>query len=145
MIKGKPPRLDRIYIEQPVYFVTFCTLHRKWLLANEVTHQLFRKYCERGIDRGVSVGRYVIMPDHIHLFVAGNVEFELGIWVRGLKRAVDSRPNTWQPGFFDHILRSDASYSEKWNYVCNNPVRAGLVRVASDWRFAGEIVFIDRA
>jgi len=28
----------------------------------------------------------VIMPDHIHLFVAGDHEFDLGMWVRGLKR-----------------------------------------------------------
>lgn len=85
------------------------------------------------------------MPDHIHLFVAGSVEFDLGIWIRGLKRAVDPRPGTWQPGFFDHILRSNASYDEKWNYVYDNPVRAGLVGEAGDWPFAGEIMSIDRA
>jgi len=38
------------------------------------------------------------------------------------------RPH-WQDGFFDHLLRSDESYGEKWNYVLQNPVRAGLVSV----------------
>jgi len=50
----------------------------------------------------------------------------------------------WQPGFFDHILRSDESYTEKWNYVRDNPVRAGLVEIADDWPYQGEIVVIDR-
>jgi hypothetical protein len=34
--------------------------------------------------------------------------------------------------FFDHLLRSNESYSEKWNYVFDNPVRAGLVSKAQE-------------
>ncbi len=51
----------------------------------------------------------------------------------------------WQRGFFDHVLRSNESYSQKWNYVRENPVRAGLVENADDWPYAGEIIPIDRA
>jgi REP-associated tyrosine transposase len=50
----------------------------------------------------------------------------------------------WQPGFFDHVLRSDESYAQKWEYVRENPVRAGLVMTADEWPFQGEIVVIDR-
>src|SRR5213082_3467310 len=45
----------------------------------------------------------------------------------------------WQKGFFDHILRSGDSYSEKWEYVRENPVRASLVKAGTDWPFVGEI------
>ena len=51
----------------------------------------------------------------------------------------------WQRGFFDHILRSDESYGDKWNYVLENPARAGLVTKADDWPYSGEIVLSDRA
>jgi putative transposase len=51
----------------------------------------------------------------------------------------------WQEGFFDHVLRSDESYSQKWNYVRENPVRAGLVKSVEEWPYQGEIVYIDRA
>ena len=34
-----------------------------------------------------------------------------------------------QEGFFDHLLRSYESYAQKWEYVRENPVRAGLVLV----------------
>jgi len=44
----------------------------------------------------------------------------------------------WQRGFFDHLLRSEESYSEKWNYVRNNPVRAGLVASGDDWPLAAK-------
>lgn len=49
----------------------------------------------------------------------------------------------WQEGFFDHLLRTAESYSEKWEYVRMNPVRAGLCEEPEDWRFQGEIVRIE--
>jgi len=102
-------------------------------------------YCLRAADHNTGVGQYMLMPDHLHLFVRGGVEFDLGVWIRGLKRVVSRERDFWQPGFFDHILRSNESYSEKWNYVRENPVRAGLVAAADEWPFQGEIVVIDRA
>ena len=54
------------------------------------------------------------------------------------------RESLWQRRFFDHVLRSDESYAQKWNYVRENPVRAGLVAKAEDWPYAGEIILIDR-
>jgi putative transposase len=58
-----------------------------------------------------------------------------------------SRKNTqiWQEGFFDHVLRSNESYAQKWEYVRENPVHAGLVNRSEDWPYQGEIVYIDRA
>ena len=75
----------------------------------------------------------------------------LSEWIKGLKRAISialkagKEKIAWQPGFFDHILRNDESYSEKWEYVRQNPARAGLVRSADEWSYQGEIVLIDRA
>ena len=92
-----------------------------------------------------------MMPDHLHFFVRGSEGFNLAQWVNGLKRAISvslgatkKRP-LWQPGFFDHILRDDESYSQKSKYVRENPVRAGLVTLGDDWLYQGEFVVIDRA
>src|SRR5438034_10316940 len=67
-------------------------------------------------------------------------------WIGGLKRAMCVAlkwPRLWQPGFFDHTLRSDESYAAKWNYVRNNPVRAGLVRTAHECPSQGAIIAMD--
>jgi REP-associated tyrosine transposase len=100
-------------------------------------------------DFGVAVGRYVILPDHLHLFVALPDDLKLGEWVGTLKRVLarslersESSDPVWQRGFFDHVLRSNESYAEKWNYVRENPVRAGLINKVDDWPFCGEIVNI---
>ena len=111
---------------------------------------LFAKIAHR--DFNVAVGRYVIMPDHVHLFVRGGPEFVLSRWITSLKQilAKAAPPESgggkpWQEGFFDHKLRSDESMAEKWDYIRQNPVRAGLVVRFEDWPYQGEIVLIDRA
>jgi len=149
VIKRRPQRLDLIYSSEPVYFVTFCTRDRLPIPDLGKAQTALEAYAQRGIKEfGAALGRYVIMPDHIHLFVSGDADFVLSKWVAGLKReiskAVGSRGESWQPTFFDHILRSDESYSEKWEYVYENPVRAGLVKVSDEWKYQGEVVLIDR-
>jgi len=145
-------RLSVIYQSTPLYFVTFCTEARQTILAQEVVHAAFSSFAARGLqEKNVAVGRYVIMPDHVHAFVRGGDDFSLSSWVHGLKRAM-AKPlrelgaveSVWQRSFFDHIMRDAESYAEKWEYVRQNPVRAGLVVRPEDWPYQGEIAVIDR-
>ena len=142
MIKDRPNRLDLIYINQPLCFVTFTTRDRRAIPSLDDAQLALQRYARCGIDKfNVALGRYVIMPDHVHLFVRGDQNFSLSAWIGGLKRAASVAVKSrylWQPGFFDHILRSDESYAEKWKYVRDNPVRAGLVKAADDWLYQGE-------
>jgi REP-associated tyrosine transposase len=87
------------------------------------------------------------MPDHVHLFVALPIQgISLEKWVQALRSVLGKRllslgfnkPH-WQEGFFDHVLRSQESYSQKWDYVRMNPVRAGLCQTPEEWPYQGEI------
>jgi hypothetical protein len=49
----------------------------------------------------------------------------------------------WQREFFDHLLRNNESYEEKWQYVRQNPIRHGLVTRVEDWPFCGEIHLLE--
>lgn len=87
------------------------------------------------------------MPDHVHLFVAfAPGSLSLSDWMRALKRTLAKHWSArgvegphWQKGFFDHVLRSEESFEQKWRYVFQNPVRAGLVTKAEEWPDQGEI------
>jgi putative transposase len=119
-------------------------------LARDEVHEAFRAFCIKAQEHDVAVGRYVIMPDHIHLFAAFPITgIALPNWVQSLRNVIGKRllrlgihkPH-WQEGFFDHLLRSYESYSQKWEYVRMNPVRAGLCEVPEAWPYQGEIVRI---
>src|SRR5207249_7096096 len=74
-----PPRLTRIFANNPVFFVTFCTHRRRKLLATKSVNATFVEFGIRAhAEQNVAAGRYVIMPDHLHLFVCG---FHLGGWI----------------------------------------------------------------
>ena len=47
----------------------------------------------------------------------------------------------WQKGFHDHKFRTIESERKKWEYVCLNPVRAGLVKCPEDWPYGGEMFY----
>ena len=140
-------RLEQLHVENPVFFVTFCTEARHAILASHNIHEAFLEFCRRALERGVFVGRYVLMPDHIHLFVkVPPPSGQLSDWIRSLKNSLskvlrgESIPAPhWQKGFFDHVIRSHESYDAKSVYVRENPVRAGLVRKAEEWPYAGEL------
>jgi len=131
----------------PFYFITFNTYDRRNILNELFMHDVFIEFCRKGMERNVCVGKYIIMPDHVHLFVRMPMcGIRLQGWIQSLKSVLGKtllknnivKPH-WQEGFFDHALRSRESYSEKWIYVQNNPVRAGLCNRAEDWPFQGEI------
>jgi REP element-mobilizing transposase RayT len=145
-------RLSKVWIEQPVYFVTTCVAGRRALLASETVHVVLREEWQGLSTRhGWSVGRYVVMPDHVHFFVTTSqaascaLSIVVGRWkewtAKRVLRELGARPPLWHAEFFDHVLRSNESKSEKWIYVRENPVRAGLVAKAEDWPYAGSIDF----
>jgi putative transposase len=121
LYRKRPPRLELLYSSvQPFYFVTFNTQQRLRLLARKEIHEAFGSFCVRAAEHDVAVGRYVIMPDHVHLFVAMPATgVTLSEWVHALKtglgkkllRLGHQKPH-WQEGFFDHVLRSAESYSQ---------------------------------
>ena len=140
-------RLDRLYVENPVCFVTFCTEGRKAILHHVQVHDAFIQFCKQALQRDIFVGRYILMPEHIHLFVKLPPPAEnLSSGIKSLKNFLSKVLNQsghpaphLQKGFFDHVLRSGESYSEKWLYMVENSIRAGLVKNWTDWPYQGEI------
>ena len=145
-------RLAVVWPEHPLYFVTVCLNERRNFLAAPATHLILREeFAGLRPRHGWSVGRYVVMPDHVHFFVAPSpataktLSEAVGRWkewtAKRIVRLQDATAPLWQPAFFDHVLRSDESRSEKWRYVRENPVRAGLVARCEDWPYAGSVDF----
>ena len=145
-------RLSRIYLDNPLYFITTCTYERRRVLAcAEVAAILQDEFALAKNRHGWHIGRYTIMPDHVHFFCrAGRGHNKtlprfMNLWKEWTSKRIAMRLECnapiWQKGFFDHLLRSDESYAEKWSYVSNNPVRAGMVARVEDWPYQGCVDF----
>lgn len=119
--------------EPVIVFLTVCSEGRKQIFAGaDSAERIVSAWREA---KSWFVGRYVIMPDHIHLFCAPGVvpREPLKQWIRYWKNLASRkwpRPGEhpiWQRDFWDTQLRRQENYDEKWEYVAQNPVRAGFV------------------
>jgi REP element-mobilizing transposase RayT len=94
------------------------------------------------------------MPDHVHLIFTPLVgpdgwPCSLPNIMRAIKGRSARKLNVllnrhgpfWQDESFDHVLRSNESVAEKMEYICQNPVRAGLVDPEQDypWLWCGQV------
>src|SRR5262245_55757532 len=86
----------------------------------------------------------VVMPDHFHLILtpAANVSLEKGLqYIKGrfsfrAKKELGYRFLIWQEGFTNHRIRDADDYLRHRDYVWQNPVKRGLVSVATDYRYS---------
>jgi putative transposase len=88
------------------------------------------------------------MPDHVHFFARPEigaqrmmdwVEMWKSVSSRRIAASLSIKPPIWQPEYFDRYLRSSENYTEKWRYVEQNAVRAGLVATIEAWSYRGTI------
>ncbi|HEY0255870.1 MAG TPA: hypothetical protein VGC39_00390 [Candidatus Methylacidiphilales bacterium] len=148
--RGLPhfPGVDR-HNRAVIHFITGCTKDRRRLLATEIVHQGLLAAWR--VADSFFVGRYVIMPDHIHLFCSPARETPgyLEAWVRYWKSVATrqfpgiGRGQFWQRDFWDTQMRRGESYSSQWDYVHLNPVRHGLVTNPEEWPYQGEMHLLD--
>lgn len=125
-----------------IIFLTVCSKNRVPWIADHAIHKVLREAWME--STAWLVGNYVLMPDHVHLFITPmQVDVPLENWVRYWKSRFTwldgNQDHSWQTDHWDTRLRSSESFKEKWCYVRNNPVRTGLVDDPDDWPFQGEI------
>jgi REP element-mobilizing transposase RayT len=87
---------------------------------------------------------HCVMPDHLHPLLEGTSDdADLREAVRAWKQrtAYDWKQRTgtrlWQPGFHDRVMREGDETHLIVRYILHNPVRAGLVATAREYRWSG--------
>ncbi len=125
-----------------IVYVTICCHDRRPWLATDNHHELLVDIW-RDKSHWV-VGRYVLMPDHLHLLASPQpsvVEFDA--WATYIKSQFTQRNQdvscVWQTDHWDTRIRNLQHYHERAWYLANNPVRAGLVAKSADWKYQGVV------
>jgi len=113
----------------------------RWLACAEAHQALHQTWLEATTWL---VSDYLLMPDHLHCFCAprdlnASIEPWITFWKREFRRRHGHADWKFQPRGWHHRLRQDESYSAKWLYVQENPIRKGLVQRVEDWPHKGRV------
>jgi putative transposase len=144
--------LPHIQKDNRPLFVTFTTYKRRVL--PESARQVALECCIQEQAHSIELHAAIVMPDHTHLIFTPLISpafetYSLPDIMRLIKGRAARKINlllkrhgpVWQDEFFDHVLRSNESLAGKIEYICQNPVRAGLVESEKDypWFWRGRI------
>ena len=150
----KPNRLPNFDYSTPgAYFITICTENKRPILSQivgggalDAPHtqltgigQIVRQYILFGNNiEGLTVDKFVIMPNHIHLILLIDSRPASGTswapsptnaaiphFVSTLKRFFhrDIGRKIFQRSYHDHVIRNEKDYLKIWEYIDNNPTR----------------------
>jgi REP element-mobilizing transposase RayT len=147
-------RLPHWELEGSTYFITFrlagsCT----WSLTEPIPQSTFTPafIIEESLffhyGKKFFTDAYVIMPDHIHLLIRPVNGWLLARILHGLKgftareinKAFGRSGSLWQPESFDHLVRNEADWLDKFDYIHNNPVKSGIVSDPRDYEFSSYV------
>ena len=118
------------------YFITICSKdkrcifgkpdHLNWI-GNVVREHILRL---SSYYHGVTVDKYTVMPNHVHLIIFHEGKDDPGIpqiinlFKTSITKEVRAKyPDIvlWQRSFHDHIIRNRQSYEKIWLYIEANP------------------------
>ncbi|MBI4643592.1 MAG: transposase [Deltaproteobacteria bacterium] len=93
----------------------------------------------------------VIMPNHVHLMLKpvvseSEADFSVSKILQGIKgfsawtinKSRGTKGALWIEESYDRIVRDYDEFLEKWNYIRENPVKAGLVQAPENYAFLWE-------
>lgn len=122
-----------------VFFITVCCEERgaNVLANNKTAKGLLESVRFRESKRIWRIQLFLVMTDHIHAILKLGVESKgLPLEIKNWKSWTAKKLGvSWQDGFFDHRLRNAESLSQKYDYIIQNPVRAGLVEKPTQWKW----------
>lgn len=137
-------------------FVTFSCYKRRKLLDPDICKRIVIGVMNMELVRRKGVcSAFVIMPNHVHAIFWFPVPRQLSGFMDKWKElssrkiaaayqkhfpeywsSAGEETAVWQARYYGFNLFSDRKFNEKVEYIHNNPVRAGLVKVQSDWKWS---------
>jgi REP-associated tyrosine transposase len=125
--------LPHLEVPDATYFISFSTLHR-FELPPEARDLLIAEI--RSLDNdSIDLDAAVVMPDHAHAIFRRLGTLTLSEILKRIKGRTAHRINeitgnhgqVWTQETFDHIVRSEAEWHDRIEYLRQNPLRSGLV------------------
>ena len=87
---------------------------------------------------------WCIMPNHVHALIETQMQFSLGSVLHSWKSFIGHEANKflglkgefWQREYLDRYVRNSEHYEKAVNYIEENPVKAELAKIKTDWQWS---------
>jgi putative transposase len=138
------PNYRRVRVPGGRYFFTVVTDPRRPVLTSASTRAALRAAIDAVREaHPFHVDAWVLLPDHLHCIWRlpdGDADFPIR-WAK-IKRLTRERlgmqptEKFWQPRYWEHCIRDDDDLARHLDYIHWNPVKHGMVGIASAWPFS---------
>ena len=113
-----------------------------WLRAERIA-QVVQEALLFHAKKKYDLWSWVIMPNHCHALLTPYAGVHMPNLLHSIKSYTAQKANKllsrkgqfWQHESFDRYIRNNRHFSSVVRYIENNPVKAGLCREPSDWRW----------
>jgi putative transposase len=144
-IPARNSSTDQIISGSRTFHVTSSTLEKKHLLQSDRAAQLFiRLLYDYRAQKRFRLHEFVVMPNHFHILLTVDagmsieraVQFIKGGFAFRAGKELELKSPIWQRGFSESRVLDAVAAVRARDYVRNNPVAAGLARVASEYPYS---------
>ena len=92
-----------------------------------------------------SLENFTIMNNHIHFLIkpveneclSDIMQWILSVFARYYNIIHKLKGHVWQGRFWSKIIDDIKQFIDTFNYICDNPVKADMVKEAKDYRYGG--------
>jgi REP element-mobilizing transposase RayT len=137
-------------LEGAVYFITFNTWEK--LELTPAARQVVLNACKFFDRQRYQIFCLVVMPDHVHMLMqplekSDNKFWSLSSILHSMKsysskqipKVMKHIGTVWQDERHDHIVRDEREFQVFWEYIRQNPVKAGLSVTPEEYPFFWQI------
>ncbi|MDZ8065705.1 MAG: transposase [Nostoc sp. DedQUE08] len=139
-------RLPHWELDGAVYFITFNTWE-KLELSLEAREIVFNS-CLFFDKNRYRIFVLVVMTNHVHLLIQPLLKSENEFWslssimksIKGysakqIPKVMKHIGTVWQDERYERIVRNDEEFQQYWEYIRQNPVKAGLSSSSENYPF----------
>ena len=137
-------------LEGAVYFITFNTWEK--LELTPAARQVVLNACKFFDRQRYQIFCLVVMPDHVHMLMQPLAKSDNKFWSlssilhsmksyssKQIPKVMKHIGTVWQDERHDHIVRDEREFQVFWEYIRQNPVKAGLSVTPEEYPFFWQI------
>ena len=114
------------------------------LLKNDAIAEIMKQTLLYNDKKMYELICWCIMPNHVHVLIKMLPDYSLSdilfAWrsfsAHTINKRLHRKGQVWMSEYFDRYIRNQEHFLKAYNYILNNPVKAGLATEPTLWRWS---------